>query len=99
HLDAHQRLLWHAAMPVYLGWLQLMDDRAKVLAGHLRLAQLDIEQCMVARAINNLPPIFDSWRTTFFALQKDKDKLPPVEDIFASMETTARSLRNESTPV
>ncbi|SGZ06990.1 BQ5605_C031g10985 [Microbotryum silenes-dioicae] len=48
--------------------------------------------------MDNLPPLFDSWRTTFYALQADKNKLPRAEDIFASMEAVARISRNESTP-
>ncbi|SGY28317.1 BQ5605_C080g12972 [Microbotryum silenes-dioicae] len=57
-----------------------------------------MEQAMAARAMDNLPPLFDSWRTTFYALQADKNKLPRAEHIFASMEAVARISRNESTP-
>ncbi|SGY47835.1 BQ5605_C001g00580 [Microbotryum silenes-dioicae] len=81
-------------------WKGFIDwsNRALVLINRLRMAQLDMEQAMAARAMNNLPPLFDSWRTTFYALQADKNKLPRAEDIFASMEAVARISRNESTP-
>ncbi|SGY11889.1 BQ5605_C011g06308 [Microbotryum silenes-dioicae] len=73
-------------------------NRAMVLINHLRMAQLDLEQVISARMIDDLPPLYNSWRTTFYSLQPNKSKLPVVEEIFASMESVARTLRNESTP-
>ncbi|SGZ31712.1 BQ5605_C045g12237 [Microbotryum silenes-dioicae] len=69
-------------------WKGFIDwsNRALVLINRLQMAQLNMEQAMAARAMDNLPPLFDSWRTTFYALQADKNKLPRAEDIFASME-------------
>ncbi|SGY41661.1 BQ5605_C003g02539 [Microbotryum silenes-dioicae] len=81
-------------------WEGFIDwsNRALVLINQLRMAQLDMEQAMAARAINNLPPMFNGLRTTLYALQADKNKLPKVEDIFASMEAVARTSYDESTP-
>ncbi|SGY70301.1 BQ5605_C004g03135 [Microbotryum silenes-dioicae] len=73
-------------------------NRAMVLINHLRMAQLDLEQVISARMIDDLPPLYNSWRTTFYLLQPNKSKLPVVEEIFASMELVARTLRNKSTP-
>ncbi|SCV72172.1 BQ2448_4866 [Microbotryum intermedium] len=73
-------------------------DRAKVLAGHLRLSEIDLEQVLSARAISNLPPVYNSWRSTFMALQKDRDRLPPLEDILESMDHEARGWGDDSTP-
>ncbi|SGY63824.1 BQ5605_C007g04836 [Microbotryum silenes-dioicae] len=73
-------------------------NRAMVLINHLRMAQLDLEQVISARMIDDLPPLYNSWRTMFYSLQPNKSKLPVVEEIFASMESVARTLRNESTP-
>ncbi|SGY12385.1 BQ5605_C011g06489 [Microbotryum silenes-dioicae] len=66
--------------PTWAGF-NAWTNRAMVLVNHLRMAQLDLEQAIAARALD------DSCRT-----------LPRVEQIFASMETVARTLRNESNP-
>ncbi|SGY35039.1 BQ5605_C002g01719 [Microbotryum silenes-dioicae] len=73
-------------------------NQAMVLVNHLRMAQLDLEQAIAARALNDLPPVFDSWLTTFYAVKVQDNKLPRVEQIFASMETVARTLRHDPTP-
>ncbi|SGY16147.1 BQ5605_C012g06775 [Microbotryum silenes-dioicae] len=38
------------------------------------------------------------WLTTFYAVKVQDNKLPRVEQIFASMETVARTLRHDPTP-
>ncbi|SGZ05231.1 BQ5605_C032g11117 [Microbotryum silenes-dioicae] len=73
-------------------------NRAMVLVNHLRMAQLDLEQAIAARALDDLPPVFDSWLTTFYAVKVQDNKLPRVEQIFAPMETVARTLRHDPTP-
>ncbi|SGY83011.1 BQ5605_C009g05613 [Microbotryum silenes-dioicae] len=73
-------------------------NRAMVLVNHLRMAQLDLEQAIAARALDDLPPVFDSWLTTFYAVKVQDNKLPRVEQIFVSMETVARTLRHDPTP-
>ncbi|SGY81030.1 BQ5605_C009g05443 [Microbotryum silenes-dioicae] len=73
-------------------------NRAMVLVNHLRMAQLDLEQAIAARALDDLPPVFDSWLTTFYMVKVQDNKLPRVEQIFASMETVARTLRHNPTP-
>ncbi|SGY12425.1 BQ5605_C011g06503 [Microbotryum silenes-dioicae] len=73
-------------------------NRAMVLVNHLRMAQLDLEQAIAARALDDLPPVFDSWLTTFYAVKVQDNKLPRVEQIFASMETVAHTLRHNPTP-
>ncbi|SGY26768.1 BQ5605_C018g08780 [Microbotryum silenes-dioicae] len=73
-------------------------NRAMVLVNHVQMAQLDLEQAIAARALDDLPPVFNSWLTTFYAVKVQDNKLPCVEQIFASMETVARTLRHDPTP-
>ncbi|SGY14503.1 BQ5605_C010g06209 [Microbotryum silenes-dioicae] len=58
----------------------------------------DLEQAIAARALDDLPHVFDGWRTMFYAMNICDNRLPRVKQIFASMETVARTLRNESHP-
>ncbi|SGY23230.1 BQ5605_C019g08917 [Microbotryum silenes-dioicae] len=83
--------------PTWAGF-NAWTNRAMVLVNHLRMAQLDLEQAIAARALDDLPHVFDGWRTTFYAMKVHDNKLPRVEHIFASMDTVARTLRNESNP-
>ncbi|SGY14895.1 BQ5605_C013g07155 [Microbotryum silenes-dioicae] len=83
--------------PTWAGF-NAWTNRAMVLVNHLRMAQLDLEQAIAARALDDLPHVFDGWRTTFYAMNIRDNRLPRVEQIFASMETVARTLRNESNP-
>ncbi|SGZ28051.1 BQ5605_C026g10263 [Microbotryum silenes-dioicae] len=73
-------------------------NQAMVLVNHLQMAQLDLEQAFAARALDDLPPVFNSWLTTFYAVKVQDNKLPRVEQIFASMVTVARTLRHDPTP-
>ncbi|SGY56983.1 BQ5605_C006g04205 [Microbotryum silenes-dioicae] len=73
-------------------------NQAMVLVNHLQMAQLDLEQAIAARALDNLPPVFDSWLMTFYAVKVQDNKLPRVEQIFASMETVACTLCHDPTP-
>ncbi|KDE08815.1 hypothetical protein MVLG_00920 [Microbotryum lychnidis-dioicae p1A1 Lamole] len=84
-------------LPTWAGF-NAWTNRAMVLVNHLRMAQLDLEQAIAARALDDLPHVFDGWRTTFYAMKVHDNKLPRVEHIFASMDTVARTLRNESNP-
>ncbi|SGY91594.1 BQ5605_C038g11683 [Microbotryum silenes-dioicae] len=73
-------------------------NRAMVLVNHLQMAQLDLEQAIAARALDDLPPVFDSWLMTFYVVKVQDNKLPCVKQIFASMETVAHTFRHDPTP-
>ncbi|SGY45142.1 BQ5605_C001g00252 [Microbotryum silenes-dioicae] len=83
--------------PTWSGF-HVWTNRAMVLVNHLQMAQLDLEQAIAARALDDLPPVFNSWLTTFYAVKVQDNKLPRVEQIFASMETVACTLCHDPTP-
>ncbi|SCZ96664.1 BZ3500_MvSof-1268-A1-R1_Chr4-4g07530 [Microbotryum saponariae] len=64
--------------PTWAGF-NAWTNRAMVLVNHLRMAQLDLEQAIAARALDDLPHVFDGWRTTFYAMNVHDNKLPRVD--------------------